>query len=95
VTQTAPERDRADDLRDAVLAVPGVVDLHGGMFGEAATYLPGRTVSGIRMRDDVTEVHVVLAYGAPLRETAEAVRVAVGPLVGTPVHVSIEDVREP
>lgn len=82
----------ADLVAAAVTSVPGVAGLHTGTFGEAATYLPGRRVNGIRLRDDVTEVHVTLTYGVPVLEAAERIRSAVAPLVATPVEVSIEDV---
>jgi len=82
----------ADLIEQAVLKVPGVSALHGGSFGEVATYLPGRRVSGIRVRDDVSEVHVVIAWGTPVLATASAVRRAVHVLVGTPVNVTIEDI---
>lgn len=84
--------DQADTVAAAVLGVPGVVALHGGTFGEVGTYLPGRKVDGVRIRDDVTEVHVVLTWGVDVRETAGAVRSAVQPLTGTPVDVCVEDV---
>ncbi len=87
-------RDVVDDVRDAVLAVPGVVDLHGGAFGEVATYLPGRRVHGIRLRPDHAEVRVTLAVGSSVRDTAHAVRLAVAPWTGDlPFHVAVEDVR--
>ncbi len=82
---------RADLIRAAVLGVPGVVDLSGGAFGEVATYLPGRTVRGVRERDDGVHVHVVLATGAQIPAVAGAVHVAVGALTGGPVHVHVED----
>lgn len=82
----------AERAAEAALAVPGVADLHAGSFGEVGTYLPGRRVTGIRIRDDLTEVHVVAAMGSPLRELADAVRSAVAPIVGTPVQVVVEDV---
>ena len=85
----------ADVIAAAVTAVPGVAELHGGMFGEAATYLPGRRVPGVRLGDDGTEVHVSLLFGVPVRPTAEAVRNAVAPLVSGPVHVTVEDVVRP
>ncbi len=86
----APEP--ADVVAVAVRGVPGVVDLHAGMFGEAGTYLPGRRIPGARLGAADTDIHVSIVYGAPVRETAEAVRRAVAPLVSGPVHVSIEDV---
>ena len=85
----------ADLVAEAARAVTGVADLHTGTFGEVATYLPGRRVNGVRIRPDVTEVHVVLLWGTPVLAAADAVRAAVSPLVHTPVDVSVEDVIDP
>jgi uncharacterized alkaline shock family protein YloU len=84
----------ADLIAAAVTSVPGVTGLHPGAFGEVATYLPGRRVPGIRLGGSHAEVHVVVAFGAPVLETATAVRDAVQPLVGTPVDVFIEDIDQ-
>lgn len=91
----SPSADLADRVAIAVLGVPGVVGLHPGVFGEVATYLPGRRVDGVRLRPDRSEVHLVLAWGAPALPTAEAVRAAASALTGTPVDVSVEDVADP
>lgn len=85
-------RDVAERIAEVVSAVTGVAGLHGGMFGEAATYLPGRRVSGIRMSEKGTEVHVTLIAGHSVRETADAIRTAVAPLAPGAVHVTVEDV---
>ena len=85
----------ADRVAAAVLEVPGVSGLHGGVLGEVATYLPGRRVAGVRLADEVTDVHVVLAWGAPVAATAEAVRETVRSLVPGAVHVTVEDVAGP
>jgi len=85
----------ADAVANAALAVPGVVGLHTGTFGEIATYLAGRRVEGVQIRPDSCAVHLVLAWGAPVLATADRVRAVVGPLVGTPVDVSVEDVVGP
>ena len=83
----------ADLVAAAVMAVPGVADLHAGMFGEVATYLPGRRVPGIRIKaDGVTEVHVTLFYGVPVRDGAARVRDAAAAVVGGVVDVTVEDV---
>lgn len=86
------DSERADAVAAAVAAVPGVAKLHAGMFGEVATYLPGRRVSGIRFADNGTEIHVSLEFGVPIRETASSVRAAVSAVVAGPVHVTVEDV---
>lgn len=89
----APEP--ADLIAEAVTATDGVADMHGGIFGEAATYLPGRRVAGVRQAGDVTEIHVSVLFGFPVRRVAEAVRDAVAPLVDGSVHVVVEDVVRP
>ncbi|MGI8578681.1 MAG: hypothetical protein ACR2KG_12395 [Nocardioidaceae bacterium] len=96
VTAAEPgELDVADLVADAVRAVPGVARLHGGMFGEVATYLVGRRVAGIRQSADGTEVHVSLLLGVPIGRAADQIRRAVRPLVNGPVHVIVEDVVTP
>lgn len=89
------EPDPADLVAAAVLAVDGVAGLHGGTFGEVASYLPGRRVEGIRLTDEITEVHLVLQWGAPVLATADAVRAVVAPLVRTPVDITVQDVVGP
>ncbi len=85
----------ADLVAAAVRAVPGVADLHPGPFGEAATYLPGRRVVGVRLRPDgaevAAEVHVALLTGAPVLDTADLVRRAAEQVLGRPVLVAVED----
>lgn len=85
----------ADLVVAAVTEVPGVAGMHPGMFGEVATYLPGRKVVGVQIRADVTNVDVVLEWGVSVPGTAERVRHVVESLVGTPVHVTVQDVTEP
>ena len=82
----------ADQIATAVLAVPGVAGLHAGMFGEVATYLPGRRVTGVRITHDAVEVHVSVLIDTPIRATAAAIRRAVTRLTALPVDVTVEDV---
>ena len=85
--------DPADAVAHLVRAVPGVADLHAGMFGEVGTYLPGRTVPGVRIGDGVIDIHIAVWAGAAVRKTAAAVRSAVAGLVpGADVNVTVEDV---
>lgn len=86
-----PEPDVADAVVAAVLAVPGVVEMHPGTFGEVATYLPGRRVRGVQIRPDSAQVHVVFRWGIDIAETAARVRLAVEPIVGVPVDVTVQD----
>ena len=85
----------ADDIAAVALRVPDVVRLHAGRFGEVATYLPGRRVTGVKLGPDLIEVHVVVAGQVPVRETAQLLHAAVATLVATPVHVYVEDVVVP
>ncbi|SDE04454.1 hypothetical protein [Rhodococcus tukisamuensis] len=90
---SAPEPDRAERLAALVLAVPDVADLHGGQFGEVATYLPGRRVSGISLTEDACAVHISVRYPANVVEVAARVRAALAAELAVPVHVTVEDVR--
>ena len=89
---TLGARTLADDLAAAALASPDVVALSGGLQGEVATYLPGRRVTGVRVRDAVVDVHVVARYGPPMDEIGAQVRAALTPWVGDrTVAVTIDD----
>jgi len=90
-----PGVELADQVAAAVLTVRGVTGLHGGMFGETATYLPGRRVPGVRLTEDVADIHLSVVYGAPVFATAQQVRTAVAALVPGPVNVTVEDVAPP
>ena len=97
VVGDAAETDEpVDRVERAVLAVDGVVRLGGqGPFG-VATYLPGRQVSGVALRDDEVVVHVVARYGGrPLPVVAADVRAAVAGALddARPVSVVVEDVE--
>lgn len=82
------------DTIDAIVrAVPGVADLHSGMFGEIATHLAGRKVIGIRIGYSAIDVHITAWAGTPVRETAAAVRAAVAAeFPGMAVDVTVEAV---
>jgi hypothetical protein len=82
----------AEQIATAVSALPGVAALSGGRLGGVGTYLPGRRVTGVVLREDDLEVHVVGRYGVPVAEIAAEVRQAAEPYVGDrTVHVIIED----
>ncbi|WP_219418699.1 hypothetical protein [Pseudonocardia nigra] len=84
-----PDPDR---IAAAVLACPQVAGLHGGRFGEVATYLPGRRVTGIRITPTEVAVHVVARYPAAVTEIDRGIRRALhGRTGGLPVTVVIED----
>jgi len=90
-----PAVETADAVAALVLAVPGVVGLHAGRFGEVATYLPGRRVTGVKLDDERLEVHVVLRFDAPLRAVAQQIHAVLAAVVPVPVQVFVEDLAAP
>jgi hypothetical protein len=87
-----PATSLAQRVADAVLAVPGVAALHGGVFGEIATYLPGGRVSGVALSDTDGEVHIVVDVTSELLAVADRVRDAASSVTGTPISVTVEDI---
>ena len=87
-----PAPTAAEVVAATVLAVPGVVRLHGGRFGGLATYLPGRRVIGVRIDEHGTEVHVVVSTDVPPVDTAGRIMRAVSAIAPMPVRVHIEDI---
>lgn len=80
----------ADAIAAAVTACPGVAGLAAG---PVATYLPGRIVAGVAVRDGALQVAVIARYGQPLAETAEQVRAAASRVApGRRVDVAVEDI---
>lgn len=92
--QRSDPGELVDRVRSAVLAVPGVADLSGGIAGEIATYLPGRRVPGVRLTDDGAEVHLVVEHRIPIPALAAAVHRAVQQVGPRRVDVYIDDLRD-
>ncbi len=86
----------ADRIAAAVTRCPDVAGVIQVPGMPVATYLPGRTVSGVAVRLAEVEICVVARYGPPLPQVAEQVRQAVEPLVpGRVVDVVIADITSP
>ena len=86
----------ADQIAGAVTRCPDVAGLTQTPGIPVATYLPGRTVSGVAVRAGEVEVCVVARYGLPLPLIAAQVREAVAALVpGRAVNVVIADITPP
>jgi hypothetical protein len=86
----------ADRIAAAVADCPDVAWLTQIPGMPVATYLPGRTVSGVAVRPAQVEICVVARYGPPLPQVAAQVRQAVEPLVpGQVVDVIIADITSP
>ncbi len=82
----------ADRIAAAVQANRDVAGLDGGRYGEIATYLPGRRVSGVRIRPESVTIGVIGRYPSTATEIDAGVRAAVGPL-DRPLHVYIGDLH--
>jgi hypothetical protein len=86
----------ADRIAATVISCPDVAGLTENPGVPVATYLPGRTVSGVAVRPAEIEICVVARYGPPLAQVAAQVRRAVEPLVpGRVVDVVIGDITAP
>ena len=68
----------------AALATEGVHSLGKGRFVEAATYEGGEKVSGVVVKPDEVEVHIVARYPLPrpIPEIAQSIRERVTPEAG-------------
>jgi uncharacterized alkaline shock family protein YloU len=68
----------------AALATEGVHSLGKGRFVEAATYEGGEKVSGVVVKPDEVEVHIVARYPLPrpIPEIAQSIRERVAPDAG-------------
>ena len=86
----------ADRIATTVTRCPDIAGLTQNPGIPVATYLPGRTVSGVAVRPAEVEICVVARYGPPLPQVAAQVRQAVEPLVpGRVVDVVIADITSP
>jgi len=83
-------------LARLVLSCSAVVAMHAGLVGEAATYLPGARVTGLRVSPARVEVHVVVRWPVPADEVAAQVWAVTAQVVGgRRVDVMIGDVLLP
>jgi len=87
-----PAPSTAQRVADAVQQVAGVEGLHGGLFGEVATYLPGERISGVRIGETEGEVHLVVDLSRNVRTIAEDARAAAEKVAGVPVTVTVQDI---
>lgn len=88
--------ERAELDADAVAAAVGSVPsvrLHEG--SAVGTHLPGRRISGVRVRGTDVDIHAALVYPATVEEAAAAVRSALTVLPVGRVDVTIDDVVLP
>jgi hypothetical protein len=85
----------AERVAAAVAAHPAVAGLHGGIYGSATTYLPGRKLIGVRIGegDEPVEVAVVLRTERPIPESVRSLRSEVSRLCGgAVVDITVADI---
>ena len=98
VAGASAEDALAERVAAAVTAHPAVARLHGGIYNDVATYLPGRKLVGVRIseRGAPVEVAVVLRCDRPIPETVAALRSEVSRLCGgARVDITVADVVLP
>ncbi len=84
------------EVARAVLSCTDVVAMHGGLAGEAASYLPGQRIKGVRVLPDRVEVHVVVRWPVTAEQVAGQIRSATAHAVrGQQVDVVLGDVQLP
>ena len=85
-----------DAVAAAVRGCPGVSGLDGGPFSGVASYLPGRRVEGIMIRDGRVTVQIRSRWAVPAPPLAAVITAALVPLTGNrPVDVVIADIDDP
>jgi hypothetical protein len=98
-TEPAPaviEGVDVDAVAAAVQGCTGVAALDGGPFGQVASYLPGRKVTGVVVGDGRVTVQVRSRWGVPAPDLAALIAAVLAPLTGQlPVDVVIADIDDP
>jgi hypothetical protein len=85
-----------DAVAAAVRGCAAVSALTGGPYGEIITYLPGRRIDGVLVRDGRVTVQVRSRWGVPAADLAALISVILVPLSGhRPVDVVIADIDDP
>jgi hypothetical protein len=85
-----------DAVAAAVQGCPGVSGLDGGPFSGVASYLPGRKVEGIVVRDGRVTVQIRSRWAVPAPALAAVITAMLAPLTGNrPVDVVIADIDDP
>jgi hypothetical protein len=84
-----------DAVALAVQQCPAVSGLDGGRFGDVASYLPGRQVTGVVAGGGRVRVSVRSRWGIPAAALAAQITAAVAPVTGHPVDVMIADIDDP
>jgi hypothetical protein len=80
----------------AVRGCAGVSRLDGGRFGEVASYLPGRQVPGVIVRQQAVLIRVRARWGLQVADLLSQITAAVTPITrGRRVQVVVGDIDDP
>ena len=69
-----------DAVASAVRACPGVSDLTDGRFGDATSYLPGRRLTGVAVREDAVRISVRARWGVAANDLFDQITLALTPI---------------
>ena len=85
-----------DAVARAVRACPGVSDLADGRFGDATSYLPGRRLTGVAVRDGAVRVSVRAKWGVAASDLLGRITLALRPIVSDRrIEVVIAEIDNP
>ena len=85
-----------DAVASAVLACPGVSDLTDGRFGDATSYLPGRRLTGVAVREDTLRISVRAKWGVTASDLLDQITLAVTPIGSDRrIEVVIAEIDDP
>jgi hypothetical protein len=85
-----------DAVARAVRAVPGVSDLAGGRFGDATSYLPGRRLTGVAVREDAVRISVRARWGVAASDLLGHITMALRQIVSDRrIDVVIAEIDNP
>ena len=85
-----------DAVASAVRACPGVSDLADSRFGDAATYLPGRRVTGIAAKGETVRVSVRAKWGVPASDLLDQITAALMPsLADRRIELVVAEIDDP
>ena len=85
-----------DAVASVVRACPGVSDLADGRFGDATSYLPGRRLTGVAVREDAVRISVRAKWGVTASDLLHQITLALRPIVSDRrIEVVIAEIDDP
>ena len=85
-----------DAVASAVRACPGVSDLTDGRFGDGTSYLPGRRLTGVAVREDTLRISVRARWGVSAGDLLDQISLTLTPIVSDRrIEVVIAEIDDP